>query len=121
MPFFSLSDKNDGLRRWDVEPFPAPNIPADEHIIDADHIVLRVCELCTLLLVQSTRKILFLRAFDPTHVIILPLTAIRARKTCLLYFLPLVEDVTLVHRLHSTTLRAGADEPIRRSLGGTGS
>lgn len=91
------SDEYDRLRTGNLKTPAAPHILADQHIVDSHHVVARLLESRTILLIRATRQIRLLRSFQPAHLILLPFAAMGAAIRGLLRFLSLVKEVLFVH------------------------
>src|ERR1043165_2815672 len=96
-PARDASDEDDGLEVRYVEASAAARILADEHVVNAHHVVTRLCELRLLLLVHAARRLPLLRAPKPAHLVVGALPAVRARVRGALRFGFLVEEISLVH------------------------
>ena len=95
-----FSNKDDRLRRRDLEPLAAPHVAAGKHIVNPHHVIARFIELRPLLLVQVPRPTLLLGALYPANVVIVPFAAMWARVIRLLGLLLFVENIPFVHMLN---------------------
>ena len=93
----SVLDEHHRLRRRYLEASATTHVLAREHIVDTNHIVARLLELGSFVLIDVARSVLLFRPLHPAHVIVVPLPAMRtgkARGFCLLF---LVENISFVH------------------------
>ena len=99
-----ISNEHNRLRRRYLETFSAPHIFAHQLIVDADHVVARLLELCTFKLAQIARRIAFFCSFDPANVVIVSLAARRARVVRLLCLLSLIKNIAFMHNANIVAL-----------------
>ena len=92
--------QHDALAR-DFDPAAAPGIRTTDDVIGSNHIIARVFEARTILLVSPGRKSRFLRSPDPANLIVGNLLARRAAQRLRLRFGFLREKLPFIHNLHS--------------------
>lgn len=90
-------DENDRLRRRNFKPLATARITAAQHVIDPHHIVPRLGKPSAIHFVGAAGRGRLPRAFQPAHLVIIALTAMRANKGSLLGLLFLVEKIFFIH------------------------
>ncbi len=89
-------DEDDRLRIRDLEALAAANILAGKHIVNSNHVISRLTETSSILLVSSGGKLVFFDSSQPTHLIIGTLAAMGAAKLHPLCFRLLVKEIAFL-------------------------
>ncbi len=93
---FFLLNQEDRLARQ-IEPFPATNIAAGNHVIDTDHVGARSLEVLPVLLVRPAWKLSLLVPHHPANRESVFLSTVWADQRDLLRLLFLIVKPSLVH------------------------
>src|ERR1700741_925199 len=90
-------DKDDRLRARNFKAAPAACISASQHIVDSHQVIARFFKTSAIVFVCTAWRLWFPRAFQPAHVILCALAAVRTTISRLLYFFFLVEKIAFIH------------------------
>lgn len=91
------SDEHNGLRHGNLKAPPAT--VAGQHVVYANHVISGLLKPSPILLVRAARWSVFLRAFQPTHLILTTFATMRTAECRLLQLLLLIKEILFVHRL----------------------
>jgi hypothetical protein len=92
-----MLDKCHRLNPNNVETFAAPNVLAPHGIVTSHHIALGLSKTCTVAIVGSSWQLCFFPSYNPLHLIIPLLSAVRTRHHMGTLLWPFVEKVPFFH------------------------
>jgi hypothetical protein len=108
----SWLDEGYGLDPGYIEPFPAPDIFAPDHIVATHHIALRLGKASAVAIIGSTRQLGLLSPHQPTQLILSLLSAVWTGHRMLALFGPFIKKITLFHPAPRWSRRIPPSRPL---------
>jgi len=90
-------DERHGLDSCDIEPLPASDILAPDHIVPAHHVALRLGKPGSVAVIGSPRQLGLFASYQPSELILSLLAAVWAGHHMFTLLGPFIEKVALFH------------------------